>query len=353
MTLGRLSALVIAAVAVLSLTAPHAAAAPAVTPARAAAPPITITVRTVPALPQLHFTLDGVPLETDATGVFTVTRPHDFDPHSLVLVDTRVELENKQLNFARWAGQRDADQAYNPSIQLSMRVNNELTAAFEQQEHVTPTFLYSDGRPIEVGRINSATARSDTGELVSVPSSGGVWLASTRVGYRDGGIVVKDISYSWQTLVVDGTNIIDAGRQSFTPATAERTTVTGAFYTLTVRGRDALLRWGSGSEVTLTLPDGTSRVAPMGADHSVAFTDLARGVYEVKVTAKASIVATQFVRVSDDTQVEIRVIGPADLGLLFILVLGLAIGVVLIGRRSLRERLGQGLRWTLARVVRA
>jgi hypothetical protein len=204
---------------------------------------------------------------------------------------------------------------------------------------VITRFVDQTGTAIDPTEVVSATARSDSGAVVNISPTGATWLESTRVGYRSNTIYSQDVSYSWQTVIVAGTNVIDGGRQSFAPATTPEATVAGQFHDLTITGHDALLGTGIGEEAVLTLPDGTVRVAPLGTGHASTFDHLPRGTYQANIRAGSSIVASQQIRLSRTSTVDVPVISPVDIGILLGAVTLGAIALVLIGRRNVRRRL--------------
>src|SRR5689334_15052069 len=75
-----------------------AGAAPA-QPAPAAPWPVTVTIRTVPALPGVRFTLDGTALTTGRDGTAAHTGRHDFGRHTLRLTDSTIVRQDRQYRF--------------------------------------------------------------------------------------------------------------------------------------------------------------------------------------------------------------------------------------------------------------
>ena len=293
----------------------------------------TLTIRTSPALPGVRLSMDGTTVVTDDYGVATITQPRNSQLHALTLLDTDTETGNVRHTFARWVGQRSPDQAFSPTLDdLPMRGDDTLTVAFTTQQAVTARFVDQDGQVIDPGLVSSATARSDTGAVVPIASSGPTWVESTRVVYHSNTLEMQDASYSWQSVVVSGTNVVDVGRQSFTPSSTPVITVVGEYYDLTVSGYDA------GDEALVTFPDGEVRTAPLDGDHSATFGHLPRGTYQVTVNAGSSIVGSHQVRLSRSTTLNVPIISAVDIAIVAGSVLSLGIGLVLVGRKSIRRR---------------
>jgi hypothetical protein len=311
------------------------------TAAASAVPEATVTITIAPPLPGVRLSMDGAAaVVTDESGVAVVTRDRAAGAHTLTLLDTSLETTGKRYSFDRWVGQRDQEQAFTPTLDgLTMRGDSSLTATFSVAYAVTAHVVDQNGAPIDPSEISSAAARSDTGAVVSLAPSGPTWLEGTRVTARSNKYELQNVTYSWQSVVVSGTNVVDAGRQSFTPATNADVTGVGQFHDLTVAGYDAVLGRGAGEQAVITLPDGTVRSARLDSAHSAVFPHLPRGTYRATVTAGASVVGDQQVRLSRDITVRATVISPIDIAILLGLLVLVAGGLILVGRRHVRRRL--------------
>jgi hypothetical protein len=144
--------------------------------------------------------------------------------------------------------------------------------------------------------------------------------------------------------MIAGSNVVDAGRQSFTPATDPDITVQGQFHDLTVTGYDALLGFRTGADAVITYPDGTVQTKPLGINAAVVFARLPRGTYKAQVTAGSSIIASQQIRLSRETTVSVPVISPYDLAIVLGSIIAVALALVLIGRMKIRHRIAGRVR---------
>src|SRR4029077_17541992 len=136
-----------------------------------------------------------------------------------------------------------------------------------------------------------------------------------------------------------GTNVVDAGQQTFTPATTPDVTVVGQFHALTITGYDALLGHGAGEQAVVTFPDGTEQTAPMDNDHTAVFPRLPRGTYQASVKAGTAIIGDHQLRLSRDVTLNVPVISPVDVTILAGSLILVAVGLVLVGRRHVRRGL--------------
>jgi hypothetical protein len=276
--------------------------------------PVTITIRTVPPLPGIRFTFDGSAVTTGVHGKASVTERHDFSHHTLRLVHTRIGWRGRRYRFVRWAGQRDPNQAFVPTVRgLPMRANYTVTAAFAVDCPVTPSFSYQRGAVLDPARISAVTLRASTGQEQSLSTGGVTWLECQIPVYRDGTLSSSPVLYSVQSIMVAGTNVTSAGAQRFEPARDPRPRLVGYFHDLTITAHDALFGNAAGSEAVVTMPDSSVHRLALGPGHRLILRNLPQGDYQVAVKAGGSQVSTQNIRLSRDEVVDLTAVTPADL----------------------------------------
>jgi hypothetical protein len=291
--------------------------------------------------------MDGEPLMTNANGIISIAGTRNLDKHTLALVDTTLAMGDERYNFARWAGQRDPDQAFSSTLaDVPMRSSSSLTVGFDVDRFVTPSFYDQHNVPIDPGTVSSATARSDAdGAIVTVAPIGTTLVASRRLSYRTGAApAVNNVTYTWQSVIVGGSNVVDAGRQAFTPADSANATVQGQFHDLTVSGADALFGHSTGTEATITYPDGSTRSEPMNGEQNAVFAHLPRGTYHATVAAGSGIVAGEQIRLSKNSTIVVPVISALDIAVVLGSAAALAVALILIGRKNVRRRVLAPLR---------
>ena len=128
--------------------------------------------------------------------------------------------------------------------------------------------------------------RSSTGEVRVLPHGRlgrPHWLLSRRVASIRGQVKPKDVDYSVQSITVLGANVVTAGQQKFAPQSDRDVRFKLAFFTLTVRGEDALFGSSVGTHARLELPDGTARDLRLVHGKAVV-ASLPRGHYRITVT---------------------------------------------------------------------
>jgi hypothetical protein len=346
----RLAAAALAGAAVILLApAPGWAAAPDRRPHPHRKPwPITVTVRTVPALPGVRLTFDGKALVTNAAGAASYTAEHNFARHTLALLDTAIDQPGRRYRFARWAGQRDPNQAFRPTVTgLPMRANYTVTAAFTVQYPVTARLVDQHGAPLSLARVSAVTIKSDAGREFELPRTGALWLDGTVPEYRKSALVESTVYYSVQALTMSGTNIVDAGKQRFTPAKGSTVVVTGQLHDLTITARDALFRDALGTRAVVTGPDGNVLSIGFDATHTAVLYNLPRGSYHVTVGGTGGIVLDEQLGLSRDRALRIAVLSTGDVATIGTVLLLIAIVLLVAGRLWLRRLVVRALRRVL------
>ncbi|MDF3143070.1 MULTISPECIES: hypothetical protein [unclassified Streptomyces] len=347
------TALAVLAALVLTSTAASAGTAnppPASTGTTAAPAPqridrqVTVSFRTVPAVPGVRLRFGAEIVTTDTRGRASYTASHTLAQQTLRLLDTTVDTGQRRYRFARWSGQRDPDQAFRPVVHgLPLRADYTVTAAFTVAYPVSPRFTDQHGTPLDLRHISQVTVKSSTGRLTDLPVRGTTWLDGAIPVYRSSRLDVTPVTYSLQSLVYDGAQLADAGRQRFSPNTRRTVTFTGPFHNLRITAHDAVFGGGTGRRAEVTGPDKKTHSVRLDDHHSAVLTHLPRGEYRVTVKEPGGISQTQSLQLSRSTTTNVPVISRLDTLVVAVPLLVLGTGVVLL-HRSRRKRPGPGPR---------
>jgi hypothetical protein len=320
----RRPGLIVAALVALGLLP---AAAAAQQSARA-----VVSVRTAPATPGLVLTFAGHRYVTDSAGRAAIPRApgvQSVDVQNRIEVGSRQVDPNTIVRFSRW-----------------FPVGNDSVAALDVFRRVAWSFADTSNAAIPATRVERLVLRSTSGEVKDIQRDLGRprWLFARRVSLVRGRIVVKNIDYALQRVTVLGSDVVHAGQQSFTPAKQRSVTFTLGFYTLTIRGEDALFGSSVSGRARLELPNGSVRMLSL-VNGQATLASLPRGNYSITlkggaysfsqplVLSRAQVAVVPLV-----TYLDVLVVGG---GLLVV-----AIGLVLVGRpylaRRAAARLGSG-----------
>jgi hypothetical protein len=334
-----------AAAALPALAGPYAGAglarpAAGTSPARTSVQPwpITITIRTVPSLPGVRFVFDGRPIVTGPQGSTSVTEQHNFSAHTLTLADTKLGASGRRYAFVRWAGQRDPNQAFRPTVQgLPMRADYTVTASFAVMCPVSPRLAQQDGTTLAATRVVQITVRNNLGQSAALRPSGTTWLPCSWPVYRGSLLSSTDLRYSVQSMLVNGTNTVHVGVERFKPSRTPDPKLTGYFYALTITAHDALFGSAVGSYALLTMPDRTVRRVPLGPRHVATVSNLPQGNYQVEIKARGASVPAQTLRLSKNQTANLAAVSRGDIAVVGgALLAGLA-GIPLLSRTRRRR----------------
>jgi hypothetical protein len=283
-----------------------------------------VNVRTAPAVPGITLTFEGRQYVTDSAGRAQIPRAQGM---AIMAQLPRIAVGSRRLDthtivrFFRW-----------------FSVGTESIAALDVFRRVGWQFVDASGAPVPIDRIERVVLRSTSGEVRVLRTDLGRerWLFSRRVSLIRGRIVLKEIGYAAQRITVLGTDVVNAGAQKFLPERDRTVTFTLAFFTLTVRGEDALFGSATGTRARLEMPNGAVRHLTLTHGQAVV-RSLPRGTYRItledgvyRLPQPLLLSRSQVAVVPVVTSLDVLVVGG---GLLV-----LAIGLVLAGRPYLARR---------------
>jgi hypothetical protein len=275
---------------------------------------VTLTVRTLPALPAVKFSFDGKTLLTNASGEASYTEPHNFGRHTLTLVSTSIVTRLRHYRFTRWAGERDPDDTFRATVAgLPMRADYTVTAAFSAQCPVRPRFTDQYGQVLNARRISRVTLKSSAGRQVNISATRASWLDCTLPVYRNSTLTSRTMTYAAQSVMFANANVVYAGVDRFSPREQASPTFVGYFHNLTVTAHDALFGGRVGSYALVTMPNHTVRRVALGADHAITLDHLPQGDYQINVKAGAAIVSADSFRLSRTRTVDLTAVSAPDL----------------------------------------
>jgi hypothetical protein len=276
--------------------------------------PVTLTIRTLPVLPHVQFSFDGRSAMTDASGEASYTEPHNFDQHTLTLLDTSIDTRGRHYHFARWAGERDAADAFRAAVNgLPMRADYTVTAAFTVQCPVRPRFTDQDGKALDPRRISRVTLKSSAGRQVNISATQPSWLDCAQPAYRDSTLTSNDMKYAAQAVMFAKANIVYAGVERFSPREQATPTFVGYFHNLTITAHDALFGGRIGSYALVRMPNHAVRRVALGHGHAVTLDHLPQGNYQIDVRAGGAIVSAGSFRLSRTKTVNLTAVSAPDL----------------------------------------
>ncbi|MFG2057489.1 hypothetical protein ACGFI9_26065 [Micromonospora sp. NPDC048930] len=323
----------IARAALLSLAA--AVLTVVVLPTAASAGPAStrpgiLHLQTVPPLPGVVVRVDGQSARSDARGRLQVRVRNFVDlAKRLVVPETRIGPDRKVV-FDRFRGDVDAG-ARGRTVELGLR-----TARL-----VSWSYLDRFGNAVPTDRVTAMRLRSNTGEihdLAGAELTRPLWVAESRTQQGPQGLVSKQLYYVVDSAMVDGTSVVNRAGQRFVPWEQQAWVVQLLFFRVAFTATDMFFTRQVGDGIELTRADGGIERLRFGRDGTAVVPDLPRGTYTITVFG-GGVSFGRPVSISKDQEVTLTVISPADLTLVTLAVLGVAVGLVLLGRPHLLARL--------------
>ena len=285
-----------------------------------------VSVRTVPAVPGITLAFEGRRYVTDAAGRVQIPRARGVTSIELL---PRITVGSRHLNpntiarFARW-----------------FTVGSDSVAAFDIYRRVGWSFVDTTGAPVPLVRVERVVLRSTSGEVRVFRSDLGRprWFYSRRVSSIGGRLVLKDVGYALQRVTVLGADVVNEGQQAFSPERERAVKFALAFFTLTIRGEDALFGSVTGSRARLELPNGEVRELVLKNGRAVV-PSLPRGTYRIKLEGGGYPIAAPLLLSRSQVAV-VPVVTYLDLVTVGGALLALAVGLLLVGRPYLARRAG-------------
>ncbi len=344
MTRGKTATLiaVFGFVAVVHL-GPAAAAPPAPPsgpPAPTAANPTQglrrLTVATLPAVPGMQFAVDGRTFTADDQGVAStlVTKAQREavraarDQHLVVVTPLLAQGEGVRARFTGWSG---------PGVYRPGEIPEEYQqATFDMEYRTDFTFGARSGRPVDSSTLSSMRLVSSLGKRIVLTPPRRVWLQGSRITTGSLGLQSSAVSYRIESVTRSGANVVHRGQQQFFPSRSQKVEVALLLFNVRFSARDALLGTGTGSSVALEFPDGHVDHLAFGSNGAVTVRELPRGEYHVTVEG-AGPALTQKLTLSENQKVDIDAVTWLDIGLVFLLLLGVVVALFVV-RAALRRR---------------
>jgi hypothetical protein len=271
-----------AAAAVIACTLALTVAAPA---GAATSRIVTLHVSTVPPEPGVKLLFDGQPVTTDAAGVAVINTPYRRTGHTLKLARTEWTSDSGriQTKFTVWRSSLP-EQKHSPTLtNLVLRRNHAIQLGFRVSYRVNFSFVTTSNSSVPSSRISGVELRADGGYVSSVNGGQTIRLLGVQPVEEAGALVAHTVNYTLQSVVVDGSNVVNAGQQHLSPTRQKSAKFVLQLRQLTIAAYDRFFGMHVGSTVWVTYPDGRRVSYRFDGAHQVVLTGLARGRYQIHV----------------------------------------------------------------------
>jgi|GEM_PF-2234972 hypothetical protein len=292
----------------------------------------TVVIDTVPAMAHVSFVLEGASFTTDAQGHATAPVA-DLNGINTGLRLASPESGGSTLSLLRVFGLPPAGP-----------FQRHVIAALSVSRAVSLTFTGSDGQPFPADHVAEVDLNGGgqtvrvTGARIHDPVS----LLAQQARLVDGTWQTQEITYTVAKATADGSDAVFAGQQRFNPSSGTWP-ISLSVFTVTVTVRDVLFGTRVTSAAEMTRPDGVRYSVQLVGGRPTLLRSVVRGQYTL-TTRSAVLGANSKILVSKNSDVELRVVTLADVIIIGLLLLGLAVAVVMVGvvmsRRATKRQTG-------------
>jgi hypothetical protein len=285
-----------------------------------------VVISTVPAVAGFPITLDGVTVPTGPDGKARFDHPTgvgDLAPR-ITLQETELPIGGQQVKVS-------ADRFYASTTDPTVALNLSYLVQFSYTDQ-------QDG-PVDASKVGEVRLKSVTGQVVRTPAQQPVWLQGSRVVKESSGLIVKDLSWSFQEVRYGGSNVVNASQQQFLPAHQQQVIVRLLFFHIRLAVHDALFGFPTADAVEIVAPDGSRQRYPLDEEGRVTLPRLPRGDYTLTIIG-AGPRLDRPIAVSRDLDVTMAFHSWLDAGTVVGTIVALAVGLALIGRRRRRRTAG-------------
>ncbi|MGZ6272898.1 MAG: hypothetical protein ACXWM8_01200 [Candidatus Limnocylindrales bacterium] len=303
-----------------------------------------IQFRTVPAQPDLRFTLgtetaltgpDGVAaLPVPKTGAYQLTVDLNPDISATATV---------KASFVRWL-----DNVYTANRAIDVVGPATFVMGIRVAYRATIQYVDLNSQPVDPTIISQARFSTGTGtdDIVLNSQTGGKdvwWTAAAAVRFSTS-LTASPTTYRALSVTIHGAEVVNRGQQAWTPTQNGIWTIQLLLYSMTVQTRDALFGTPVGGQLKLTYPDGVAVQERVDSAGRITFANLPRGQYQLALSSVAYSPPTPVAlsKVQDST---LRVITYLDVALVLGIIL--LVGTAAIARwvvvsRRIRRRAKSG-----------
>jgi hypothetical protein len=294
---------------------------------------VTLHVYTVPPEPGVKLLFDGQPVTTDAAGVAVINTPYRLTGHTLKLVRPQWASDHGRVTtkFTVWRSPVP-EQRHSPTLtHLILRRNHAIQLGFRKSYRLNFSFVTTGRQSVPSSRVSGVELRADGGTLNTVTGRQTMRLPGVKPVQEAGTLVAHTVNYTLQSVMVDGSNVVNVGQQRVNPTRQASAKFVLQLRQLTITAHDRFFGMRAGRAVVVTYPDGRRVSYRFNQAHQVVLTDLARGHYQVHVDG-GGFLTSQAVVLSRNQIVSMPVLTWPDI-VAVIVVLGAVTAVAVMRQR--------------------
>jgi hypothetical protein len=298
--------------------------------------PATVRVQTVPAIAGITFQMGDRQFISGQDGLATVNINQAGIYRLDVLLD-QYHNPSQQVEFGRWS-----QESYQPFRDVQVPADDVIQVGLNVFHKISLKFVDLDGLAIDLSRITSISIRSIQGDVFTLKPGDTPWLPSSRTARRLIGLEETDLPYSVNSVIIDGSNVVNSAQQRFYVNTDDTWTISLLLYTLRITAKDGLFGSPIGNSVNVLLPNGQTQNYPLDKSGVLEIHSLARGIYRVSLVDAKGLGTSTPVALSRNQVVNLKIVTILDMAVVGLLGIAFALGLIFYGRpRLLNALLGR------------
>lgn len=295
--------------------------------------PALVAVKIVPPIPNIRVAVADQILASGQNGVAWTTVNHG-GLYTAEVLPLETGVSDQQLRFVRWG-----DSVFLPTRQISVPLRQILEVGLAISYPITMTFVDPQGQPVPYERITSVSIKSTDGGLYTYTEFQSQWFLANWITRRLQGLEATEMMYSVESVIVDGTNVVNATQQRFYSAPNATWQISLLLFSSRFTARDAMFGFPVGAGIRLEYPDDQTRDWPFGPDAKLELHSLARGLYRASVYDVPGFSVITPIALSREQEVALPVITYLDISVALGVGVTVAVGLLIYGRPYLITQL--------------
>ncbi len=291
--------------------------------------PSTVHIQTIPALAGITFQMAGRQFQSGPDGSATIQIEQAGQYRLDILLD-KFNDPSQEVEFGRWS-----TESYQPSREVNVPGAGVIQVGINIYHKVSMKFVDLDGYPVDPARISSTSIRSVQGDVFTLNSGDTTWLPASRTARRQSGLEETDLLYSINSVLIDGSNVVNSAQQRFLARSDDTWTITLLLYSLNITVRDGLFASPIGKSIDVAFPNGQIKNYILDHSGNLQIHALARGIYHVSILGVKGLGTTTPVALSRNQVVKLKIVTRMDLVIVGMVSLCFALGLLVYGRLHL------------------
>ena len=301
--------------------------------------PLNLSILTLPGTENVSVTLNGHPTRTtNETGIaeFSVASPGRYElsvsPYGYVDgIPLLYANDSTRVLFEKWGDLSDPV-SFQESRPVEITADKNITLLVKFEHRVTIVFINQEGAKTDSGIVSSTFFQASDGRGYNLTSYESRWFSSNKFQRITIGWKVINITYTANSVVVLGRNVVQRGLHVFTPSPDSTWTIPLQVYPLRISVRDFLFGFPLDMEVRVSdLESGDTVFLTRSVSGSVVLVDVPRGDYSIGVSGGGFALSIPVI-LTKEMSSEIRVFSYLDAVVLGVTLISLLLMPMLLRR---------------------